>query len=118
MKLGAVYEEGGRCVVSRVWRAASAPERMRGLLGRPPLAHDEGMLIEACGMVHTFGMKYRLDLAFLDSLGRVCKLVHELRPARCAGSFRAKSTLELAPGTLEKTRLRIGDRLNWQEAAT
>jgi uncharacterized membrane protein (UPF0127 family) len=118
LKLGAVYcagEGDGRCVASRVWRAASAWERMRGLLGRPPLAPGEGMLIDECGMVHTFGMKYRLDLAFLDTRGRVCKLVHGLRPARCAGTFGARSTLELAPGTLAQSGLRIGDRLSWQE---
>ncbi len=115
MKLGAVHGAGGRCVVPRVWRAASARERMRGLLGRPPLAADEGMLIDACGMVHTFGMRYRLDLAFLDSLGRVCKLVYGLQPARCAGSLRARATLELAAGTLEKSGLKIGDSLDWRE---
>ena len=117
MKLGAVYEDGGRCVAARVWRAVSAWERMRGLLGRPPLAPGEGMLIDECGMVHTFGMHYRLDLAFLDPRGHVCKLVHELRPARCAGKFGARSTLELAPGTLARSGLRIGARLRWQEQA-
>lgn len=117
MKLGAVYADEGRCVVSRVWRAASAWERMRGLLGRQPLAPDEGLLIDKCGMVHTFGMRYQLDLAFLDPRGRVCKLVHGLRPARCAGTFRARSTLELAAGTLAQSGLRIGDQLHWQEQA-
>jgi uncharacterized protein len=117
VKVGAVYEDGGRCVATKVWRAVSAWERMRGLLGRPPLAPSEGMLIDACGMVHTFGMNYRLDLAFLDARGQVCKLVHELLPARCAGSFGARSTLELAPGTLARAGLKVGARLRWQEAA-
>ena len=115
--LGAVYEEGGRCVFPRVWRAVAAWDRMRGLLGRPPLAEGEGLLIETCGMVHTFGMRYRLDLAFLDPQGRVCKLVAGLGPARCAGSLAAQATLELAPGALEKAGLKIGDRLAWREAA-
>lgn len=115
--MGAVYAGEGRCVAPRVWRATSAWERMRGLLGRPPLAPGEGMLIEACGIVHTFGMRYRLDLAFLDPRGRVCKLVHELRPARCAGTFGAQATLELAPGTLVQSGLRVGDQLQWQEQA-
>jgi uncharacterized membrane protein (UPF0127 family) len=118
VKLGAVYGgENGRCLVPRVWRAARAWDRMRGLLGRPPLAEGEGLLIESCGMVHTFGMGYRLDLAFLDAQGRVLKLVTGLAPARCAGSLAANSTLELAPGTLARTRLQVGDRLAWREAA-
>jgi hypothetical protein len=118
VKLGAVYDEKiGRCIVPRVWRAVNAWDRMRGLLGRPPLAGGEGLLIEACGMVHTFGMRYQLDLAFLDSERCVCKLVSALRPARCAGSMSARATLELRAGTLARTQLRIGDRLTWKEAA-
>ena len=118
MKLGAVYEEGaGRCLVPKVWRAANAWEKMRGLLGRPPLSEGEGLLIDSCAMVHTFGMRYPLDLAFLDPGGRVCKLVSGLVPARCAGSIGAEATLELAPGALERLRLKVGDRLAWKEAA-
>lgn len=117
MKLGAVYAGEGRCVAPRVWRATTMWERMRGLLGRPPLVPGEGMLIDECGMVHTFGMRYQLDLAFLDPRGCVCKLVHGLRPARCAGTFGARSTLELTPGTLAQAGLKVGDQLRWQEQA-
>ena len=118
MKLGSLYgESAGRCLVPKVWRAVSAWDKMRGLLGRPPLAEGEGLLIESCAMVHTFGMRYRLDLAFLDPQGRVCKLVAGLPPARCAGSLGAEATLELAPGSLEQLQLKVGDRLAWKEAA-
>jgi uncharacterized membrane protein (UPF0127 family) len=117
LKVGAVYAGEGRCLAPRVWRAASAWDRMRGLLGRPALKPGEGMLIDQCGIVHTFGMRYELDLAFLDRRGRVCKLVHGLHPARCAGTFNARSTLELAPGTLLKAGVKVGDKLSWQEIA-
>jgi hypothetical protein len=118
VRLGAVYEESvGRCLVPKVWRAASSWEKMRGLLGRPRLAEGEGLLIDSCAMVHTFGMRYPLDLAFLDPRGRVCKLVTSLAPARCAGSLGAETTLELAPGALDRLQLKVGDRLAWKEAA-
>jgi hypothetical protein len=114
MKMGAVFL-GETCVLPRVWNAVSAWERTRGLLGRAPLAADEGMLITKCGMVHTLGMGYELDLAFLDRGGRVRKLVEKLRPARLAGSLSACATLELAPGTLARLGLKEGDRLEWRE---
>jgi uncharacterized protein len=118
VRLGAVYEENvGRCLVPKVWRAATSWEKMRGLLGRPPLAEGEGLLIDACAMVHTFGMRYPLDLAFLDPGGRVCKLVPGLVPARCAGSLGADATLELAPGALDRLQIKVGDCLAWKEAA-
>jgi uncharacterized membrane protein (UPF0127 family) len=114
MKLGAIYRQD-RCLVPRVWNAATAWERMRGLLARPPLADGEGLLIPECRMVHTLGMGYPLDLAFIDRRGQVRKLVHGLRPARMAGSLPACTTLELAPGTLARTGVKMGDRLEWRE---
>ena len=115
MKLGAVYRESNQsCLVPRVWKAASALERMRGLLGRPPLASGEGLLIDACNMVHTIGMRYALDLVFLDATGHVRKLVHHVKPLRCAGAFSANKTLELPAGSLATLRLNLGEQLTWR----
>jgi len=114
VKLGAIYRRE-QCVVARVWNALSPWERTRGLLGRPPLQAGEGMLIADCRLVHTFGMRYRLDLAFLDGRGRVRKTVAALAPGRLAGSLPAQATLELAPGTLARIGLQEGDCLSWRE---
>ncbi|MDB5764474.1 MAG: hypothetical protein JWQ21_3469 [Herminiimonas sp.] len=114
MKLGAIYCQD-QCLVPRVWRAISPWERTRGLLGRPALQAGEGMLIDACRLVHTVGIGYPLDLAFLDSRGQVRKMVKGLAPSRLAGSLPASSTLELAPGTLAGIDLKEGDYLRWQE---
>lgn len=100
----------------KVWDAAGAWERTRGLLGRPPLGAGEAMLIRKCGMVHTLGMRYPLDLAFLDRSGTVRKLVRGLAPARMAGSLAAIATLEMPPGTLDAIGLKAGDRICWREA--
>jgi uncharacterized membrane protein (UPF0127 family) len=116
VKLGAVYL-GEQCVVPRVWNAVSAWERTRGLLGRPPLQSGEGMMINECRLVHTIGMGYALDLAFLDHAGCVRKLLRNVRPARFAGSLHASRTLEMAPGTLQSLSLKQGDVLTWREAA-
>jgi uncharacterized membrane protein (UPF0127 family) len=116
VKLGAIYRDE-LCLLPRVWNAVSPWERTRGLLGRPQLQADEGMLIGDCRFVHTVGMGYRLDLAFIDRNGKVRKLVKALAPIRIAGSLAACATLELAPGTVERVGLAEGDCLKWQEAA-
>lgn len=116
MKVGALYL-GERCLLPRVWRADSAWERARGLLGRPPLAADEGFWIDPCASVHTIGMRYPLDLAFVDGDGRVRKLVYGLPPLRLANGFGARSTLETSTGVLARCGLRPGDVLDWREAA-
>ncbi|RJG05325.1 DUF192 domain-containing protein [Noviherbaspirillum cavernae] len=114
MKLGAIYLRD-ECLVPRVWNATGFWDRMRGLLGRPQLQPGEGMLIDECRLVHTFGMHYDLDLAFLDRRGQVRKLVSHLSPSRMMGSFPAHTTLELAPGTLTGMKLKKGDVLTWRE---
>jgi uncharacterized membrane protein (UPF0127 family) len=118
MRAGAVvHAERGTCLVPRVWRAESAWERLRGLLGRPSLGPGEGLWLEPCAMVHTVGMRYALDLAFIDRRGRVCRLVHGLAPARLAGCAAARTTLELAGGALAASGIRIGDAVRWTQSA-
>jgi uncharacterized membrane protein (UPF0127 family) len=86
------------------------------LLGRPRLQPGEGMMISECRLVHTLGMGYPLDLAFLDNAGQVKKLVSDVCPARLVGSLHAHQTLELAPGTLAAIKLKKGDVLTWRES--
>jgi uncharacterized membrane protein (UPF0127 family) len=110
---GALYR-AGHCVVRETWKATNAWDRMRGLLGRPRLETGQGMLIEPCAMVHTVGMRYALDLVFLDRQLRVRKTVRRLPPFRLAGCADAHSTLELAPGALDAAPLDVGDALEWR----
>jgi uncharacterized membrane protein (UPF0127 family) len=115
---GALHHRGdGRCVVPRAWKAESAWERARGLLGRPRLEAGEALMIEPCRTVHTFGMRYALDLAFIDRQGRICKVAYGVAPGRLAGSLFAQATVELAAGMLEASGLKLGDAIDWREAA-
>lgn len=115
--MGALYDAAsGRCLVPRVRRTETAGERMRGLLAGPPLMQGEGLLIEPCRLVHTFGMGYALDLAFIDARGRVRKLARNLRPGRVAGSLFACATLELAAGTLDQAGFAPGAEVSWRPA--
>ena len=116
MKSGALYL-GERCLLPRVWKTTTAMDRMRGLLARPPLKEDEGLLIEPCGSVHTVGMRYSLDLMFLGRDWKIKKIVHGLAPLRLSVGFGAFRTLETAAGVLAGMALRKGDVLVWREAS-
>jgi len=111
-----VEEVGGRCLLARVWMADGPWERLRGLLGRESLGPQEAMLLEPCWLVHTFGMRYALDLAFVDATGRIRKLAYGVGPGRMAGSPGARRTIESAAGVLAGLSLKIGDRVRWLEA--
>jgi uncharacterized protein len=72
--------------------------RLAGLAG---LQRDEagaGLLIPRCSSVHTFGMRFALDVFFLDGRGEVVTVRREVRPCRFASDRRAAAVLEIPSG--------------------
>ena len=111
---GAIHRaEDGRCVVPNALRTETMLERIRGLLGRPALQPGQCLLIEPCSAVHAIGMTYPLDLVFLNSAGRIMKLVHRLRPWRMAVCAGARMVLELPAGSIVTLEMTAGQTLNW-----
>jgi uncharacterized membrane protein (UPF0127 family) len=102
----------GASLGDRIRVADSWWTRLRGLLGTPPLADGEGLLIEPCRGVHMFGMRYPIDVAFLDRTGRVVGICRSLAPgARSPFVRAARSALELPAGTLDAAGVTEGDTL-------
>lgn len=112
MRQGSLYDAAsGKPLVPLVERAESAGERMRGLLGRRPLAAGEGLLLAPCASIHTFFMRYSIDLVYLDRNGCVVKLVPALPPWRLSMARRAHATLELPAGGALAAGLHPGRRV-------
>ena len=81
-ELAAINVRSGGSIAERVAVARGMWGRMRGLLGRPSLGQGEGLLLQPCNGVHTVGMRYPIDILFLDRRGRVARAVHALQPGR------------------------------------
>jgi uncharacterized membrane protein (UPF0127 family) len=96
--------------------AGHGAKRRKGLLGRSGLAAGHGLWIVPCEAVHTFGMRFAIDLVYLDRKMRVKKVRSNVRPWRLSACLSAHSVLELAPGTVVKTGVRAGDVLEFLEA--
>jgi len=95
---------------TRAWRTTTAAERRTGLLGTDGLAG--ALWIEPCSSVHTFGMRYPLDLAFVRSDGRVIGTA-TMRPGRLgAPRPRARSVVELPARSLDRLGIRAGTTLS------
>jgi uncharacterized membrane protein (UPF0127 family) len=92
--------------------------RLVGLLGRRGLADDEALLLAPCNNIHTFFMRFRIDVVFLDQDGAVLLIVPALRPWRVAAARRAYACLELAAGGAKRFDLRVGQRLPQLAAAS
>ena len=91
--------------------ASSGPKRSKGLLGRKGLGEGEGLWIIPCEAVHTFFMKFPIDLVYLDRKHRVKKVRNSVPAWRISGCLSAHSILELPAGTIRSTRTESGDIL-------
>lgn len=96
----------GTCiqVADRLW------SRARGMLGRPAPPDGAGLLLRPCHSVHMLGMRYALDVAFLDHDERIVAAYSALQPgSRSRWHGNAYQALELPTGTLERTGTAVGD---------
>lgn len=118
MKVGKIYRES-ELLIEHVWRADTVLTRARGLLGRPPLEMNQGLVITPCSSVHTIGMQYALDIVFVDAvdndaIGSVIKLYSHLGKWRTAIAMGAAWTLELKAGEISRLNIAVGDKLQWR----
>lgn len=96
----------------RVVLARSPLARLRGLLNRRGLEAGEGLLLRPCNGVHTWGMRFTIDVVFLDSDGVVLRIERSMRPRRMVPWVRkAKQALELPDGATAALDLGVGARL-------
>jgi uncharacterized membrane protein (UPF0127 family) len=90
--------------------------RRKGLLGRSGLPAGEGLWIVPCESVHTFGMKFPIDLVYVDRNKKVKKIRSGVPPWRLSACLSANSVLELSSGTIHRTQTRPGDTLEFSPA--
>jgi uncharacterized membrane protein (UPF0127 family) len=92
--------------------AADSSSRNRGLLGRDSLAPEHALILAPANVVHTFFMRFPIDILFVARDGRVLKVRHSVAARRVAGSLRAFAVIELAAGRVQACATARGDRLS------
>jgi len=98
-------------IAGRVQLAGEGPHRRKGLLGRERLDPGEGLWIVPCEAVHTFWMRFPIDLIYLDRKHHVTKVRSNVGPWRLSASLRAHSVIELPAGSVNETGTMPGDML-------
>jgi len=101
----------GTSIGDAIDAAESTAQRRTGLLKHDKLDDGAGLWIVPCEAVHTFFMKFAIDLIYLDRKHRVRGVVRELRPWRLSMCLPAHSVLELPPETIDRTNTQKGDQL-------
>ena len=111
----------GHVVASTVEPAFTSATRRKGLLGRDGLPEGAAMVISRSNAVHTIGMRFAIDIIFVDRRGLVKKIAHGVPPLRLAACFTASTTIEMAAGSISPGTLAPGDvlvvRSGWQGAS-
>jgi uncharacterized protein len=102
----------GRLIAARLRPAHTHWTRLRGLLGTRELRPGDGLWLKPCRQVHMFGMRYAIDVVFLDDALRVVHVLSGLAPWRVSPSVRAaRSVLELPTGTIAELGIAPGTRI-------
>lgn len=98
---------------SRIELADRFIPRLKGLLGRGGLAEGEGMFLSPCSSIHCFGMKFPIDVIFLDRNYQVVGIRENMLPGSRASNSKARHVLELKAGEVERHSLKIGEQLEF-----
>lgn len=108
----ALNRDSGKEVAHNLSVAGTLWSRTRGLLWRPALSSGEGLLIRPCKGVHTFLMRYPIDVIFLNRQNRVIHTVPNLRPQRVTRVLlRSQTVLELPAGTVMASGTAAGNEI-------
>jgi uncharacterized membrane protein (UPF0127 family) len=91
--------------------ADTSAKRRTGLLKHQSLEPGEGLWISPCESVHTFFMKFAIDLVYLDKHKKVRKVRHAVPAWRLSACLMAHSVLELPAGVAASTGTQVGDQL-------
>jgi uncharacterized protein len=97
-------ETGIRMHLAHTWRA-----RLLGLAFMPRLHRDDALVFPHCTSVHTFGMRFEIDVVFVDRDWLPIYIEYAVRPGRILRSRFARSVIEVNTG--EAGRLADGLRL-------
>jgi uncharacterized protein len=104
-----VNDRTGLPIVTELEIAVDSSSRRKGLLGRDQLAETTGIVIAPTSAVHTFFMRFPIDIVFVTRAGRVLKIRNAVPARRIAIAVRAFAVVELAAGCAARQGLRLGD---------
>lgn len=107
-----INQRNGSIVCSHTRFADSWLKRLIGLLAESKLGNGHGLWLKPCASIHTIGMRFPIDVVFLDEENCVKKLASSLKPYRfCLSAKGTRSVLELPGGTISMAGICRGDQL-------
>ncbi len=97
-----------KLIVKNIKLANNYISKLQGLL-KCKFADDCFIYIPDCNMIHTFFMRFTIDIVMLDNKRKVIYLKRKLKPFKITGCLKAKDTIELKEDSIDEFDIKIGD---------
>jgi hypothetical protein len=110
-QLRLVNARNGLPVATTLEPAFDSATRKRGLLGRESLPPAHALIIAPSNMVHTFFMRFPIDILFAARDGRVVKVRENVPARRIVAALRGFAVIEMAAHELRRSGIGVGDRV-------
>lgn len=92
-------------------------KRAIGLMGRRNLNPGDGLILAPCASIHTWFMRFPIDIFYVNSRGMICRSESSLKPwSFSLGGRDAAITVELPPNTLQRTATEPGDEIYFTDS--
>ncbi|MGE5629001.1 MAG: DUF192 domain-containing protein [Solirubrobacterales bacterium] len=114
MKL--VNEISKKTISENLIRADNYYKRLKGLMFTDNLPENQALHIIPCNEVHTFFMKYNIDVLYIDKNNKIISMDEELKPGKIGRFVKgSNSVIELPPGKIKKECIEVGQVLSFSE---
>ncbi len=114
-RLKVTNRRNGQILATHAGIANTSELRRRGLLQHESLEEGDGLWIAPCEAVHTFAMKFAIDVLYLDKKKKVLKIRANMVKSRISFCLSAHSVLELPAGMAAKLDTQVGDELEFEK---
>jgi len=102
------------CLASEVVFAGTPFSRIKGLLGKNSLPDGCGLVIKPCNCIHTFFMRFAIDVLFVDRNNQVVNALDRIGPFRFSKlHWKSQIVVELPTGKINSTQTKRGDQLQF-----
>lgn len=102
-KYKVILDESGETLAANCELAADFKRRFLGLMFRPSISDDDALMLIPCNSVHTFFMRFSIDIIFIDKAGRIVYEERNIEPGNIMNPVKnAWGVLEFKGGKLER----------------
>lgn len=104
-----VNTNNGQIIAESIEPATTFFARLKGLMFRKQLSDSDGLYLHPCKTIHTFFMKFPIDVLYLDHQWRIVGMDEKLRPGTTGGKFPgAVAVIELKSGSIRGKSIKKG----------